>query len=131
MSFKLDNPLKQALCNLKKGRVVEHVSPVEGVITIAPCGCDTVYVVPELDNTESSPELTLVINDDNSKIGDHIIIQFRLKVRDNNYGTINFNPDKVYITHCGGFSPNSPIYYRMNLVFVYDGDMWLNTYDNC
>lgn len=100
--------------------------------TIIPNGGITNIILGTLDNSSSNISIDLDIDTTNSEIGDIINIYFKISNPGSNNVNINLS-SSFYYTQCGGYqaNPNFNSFERLALPFIFDGEKFVNTYDNC
>jgi hypothetical protein len=101
----------------------------EGRFTINP---NNRYVVVRfvINNLISNVNLSLDINTSNVNIGDILVIFIKKEAPNNNINCSLSN--KFYILRCGDFDDNFNLPSERNsLKFIFDGEKYVSTYDNC
>jgi len=85
-----------------------------------------------IDNNIETRNFTLNADTSSTQINDRVILMFKVTNAGGNTVTCNLSSD-FYYTRCGNQSSSFPIsgFERMVIEFFYDGEKYVNTYDNC
>ena len=107
----------------------------DGIFTVNANGSSTYILVFDIiDNNSEARNFTIDANITTAQINDRVIFMFKVTNSDSeaNNVTCNLSNDFFY-TKCGDkvSSFNIAEFERMVIEFFYDGEKYVNTYDNC
>lgn len=88
------------------------------------------YIISiKVDNTYSDVDVFFDVDVSSSNIGDQVVLIIKTMSYENN-AYINFS-DNFYYTGCGGTANSENVNERIALNFIFDGEKFVNTNDNC
>ena len=105
----------------------------DGIYTINPNGVDS-YILNFniIDNNLEQRHFTIDADTTLAQVNDRVVLMFKVTNAGGNTVTCNLSSD-FYYTRCGEYSTSFLIsgLERMVIEFFYDGEKYVNTYDNC
>jgi hypothetical protein len=106
---------------------------VSGTYTVNPSGV-TNYIVAfeEIDNSSNNITFTVNAVTTSASIGDRVVLMFKISNPNSHSVNLLLGSQFFYIS-CGDLDSNVSIggYERYVIEFIYDGEKFVNTYDNC
>lgn len=119
--------------NTETNTIVHPSIVINGTYTVNTSGATNYIVVFDLiDNSTNNINFTVNANTSSASIGDRVVLMF--KISNPTVRTVNMTlGSQFYYTFCGGSSSNVSLgsYERYVIEFIYDGEKYVNTYDNC
>lgn len=105
----------------------------DGIYTVNANGTDS-YILNFniIDNNLETRNFTLNANTTLAQVNDRVILMFKVTNAGGNTVTCNLSSN-FYYTKCGDYVSTFTIsgFERMVIEFFYDGEKYVNTYDNC
>jgi hypothetical protein len=85
-----------------------------------------------IDNNLETRNFTINADTSSAEVNDRVILMFKVTNAGGNTVTCNLS-NNFYYTRCGDYDASFTIsgFERMVIEFFYDGEKYVNTYDNC
>ena len=119
--------------NTETNTVVYPEIVINGTYTVNPSGVTNYIVVFDtIDNSSQLITFTVNANTTSASIGDRVVLMFKIS-NPNSNDVDMYLGEQFYYTACGGETTNRNIgsLERFVIEFIYDGEKYVNTYDNC